>query len=600
MNAIGLKIFWCMVQVTIVCAASTVLAALPGRGSGVSRHRVSLVALAVVLSLTAISFCPWPRWKPDTRSTVTVVTAIPVDQLIPDNLEERESGTIDFTPQQVLQGVTGQDIVQQVLTKIDGIVRFVDGLGHRISVILIPVLCLSIAVGAGRYAIGWWAVSHLSCTAKPIADETLLAELQAIRQELGCPRSVDLRASDCVITPSTVGWFRPLILLPPEWHSWSAVERRTVLAHEVAHIVRNDFRSLALAQVSTIFHFYHPLVHGLVSRLRLEQELAADAAAAVVSGGSRKYLRILAMMAIRYEDHPVAWPVRSFLPTSGTFSRRIEMLRAPGKDHHTNRRGAGILAVTAVVAAGILVSGLRPADAIDPQDNQPALRTPILLTPVVGNPDDVKEQSAEEKDRERSMNNMKTLGLAMHNYHAQHNAFPSAVIKGPNGVPHSWRVALLPYVGLKKIYDQYRLTEPWDSPHNKKLLALIPDVYRAPGAAKDSSSTSCYVFTGKGTPFDGDNGLRLRDFLDGTSNTLLIFETKKDIPWTKPEDVSYAEGQNFSRPGGWHEGGFFAVFADGAGHFITDEVAENVLHDVIRPTDGHIVTAAKLHPERVK
>src|SRR5258708_36844007 len=101
-----------------------------------------------------------------------------------------------------------------------------------------------------------------------------------------------------------------------------------VLAHEIAHIARHDFATLIAAQVAVVLHFYHPLVHWLAARLRLEQELAADAAAARLTGGQRTYLTTLAGMALRQSDCPLAWPARTFLPTPGTFMRGIEIGRA--------------------------------------------------------------------------------------------------------------------------------------------------------------------------------------------------------------------------------------------------------------------------------
>ena len=67
--------------------------------------------------------------------------------------------------------------------------------------------------------------------------------------------------------------------------SWDDRERRAVLAHELAHIRRDDYLAGLAAQVSLALHFYHPLVHALAGRLRLEQELAADAWGARLSGG---------------------------------------------------------------------------------------------------------------------------------------------------------------------------------------------------------------------------------------------------------------------------------------------------------------------------
>src|SRR5262249_29159759 len=41
----------------------------------------------------------------------------------------------------------------------------------------------------------------------------------------------------------------------------------------------------------------------------------------------------------------------------------------------------------------------------------------------------------------------------------------------------SWRVAILPYIGQRALYQRFRLNEPWDSKHNKKLLAQMPKVF---------------------------------------------------------------------------------------------------------------------------
>ena len=91
--------------------------------------------------------------------------------------------------------------------------------------------------------------------------------------------------------------------------------------------VRGDFLTGLIAQISVALHFYHPLAHWLAKRLRLEQELAADAWGAALSGGSPTYLVTLAQMALRREDRSLAGPARAFLPSRGTLVTRIEMLR---------------------------------------------------------------------------------------------------------------------------------------------------------------------------------------------------------------------------------------------------------------------------------
>src|SRR5215831_16100721 len=144
---------------------------------------------------------------------------------------------------------------------------------------------------------------------------------------MACTRPVELREVDDLTTPATIGWQRPLLLLPFDWRDWDADERRAVLAHELAHVRRSDFPAGLAAQLSLALHFYHPLAHWLAARLRLEQELAADAWGARLAGGQPSYLATLARMALRRDGRAATGPARAFLPSHGTFVRRIEMLR---------------------------------------------------------------------------------------------------------------------------------------------------------------------------------------------------------------------------------------------------------------------------------
>ena len=102
------------------------------------------------------------------------------------------------------------------------------------------------------------------------------------------------------------------------------------------------------------------LAHWLARRLRLEQELAADAWGAALSGGGPTYLITLAQMALRHEDRVLAGPARAFLPSRGTLITRIEMLR----NTHVFRTQslpvpvrAGMIGTLALL--GLAVAGLR-------------------------------------------------------------------------------------------------------------------------------------------------------------------------------------------------------------------------------------------------
>jgi prepilin-type processing-associated H-X9-DG protein len=195
----------------------------------------------------------------------------------------------------------------------------------------------------------------------------------------------------------------------------------------------------------------------------------------------------------------------------------------------------------------------------------------------------------EAASRLRSANNLKQIGLAMHNYAAANGHLPPAAIVGPDGkTTHSWRVALLPYIEQDQLYKQYKLDEPWDSPNNLKVLQRIPKVYQADENSRGTDS-SYYVLTGKDTIFSGPQGTKFTEITDGTSNTILAVEAKENIPWTKPQDLDYSATQPVPKLGGFFPQGFNALFADGSVRFIMNSVAEQTLRAVITKAGGEVI-----------
>ena len=189
--------------------------------------------------------------------------------------------------------------------------------------------------------------------------------------------------------------------------------------------------------------------------------------------------------------------------------------------------------------------------------------------------------------RMQSTNNLKQIGLAMHNFHASYKHLPPAAARASKTrqreddyPPHSWRVALLPFVEQSALYDQYKFDEPWDSPANLKILEQMPSVYRSTMSPSGSTDTCYFALTGPGTVFSGQEGTSFREITDGTSNTLMIVEAKRAIPWTKPEDIPYDPEKPIPQLGGYFEQGFLGLFCDGSVHFLYEGIDEKMLRAV--------------------
>jgi hypothetical protein len=157
-----------------------------------------------------------------------------------------------------------------------------------------------------------------------------------------------------------------------------------------------------------------------------------------------------------------------------------------------------------------------------------------LLLPAVQK---VREAAA----RLSSSNNLKQIALAMHNHHDAQGAFPAAAITDQKGKRLlSWRVAILPYTEHAALYKQFKLDEPWDSEHNKKLIPLMPKVYADPRDPNPTAGQTYYkVFVGKNAGFDWLKGRVITSIADGTSNTVMAVAGGEPVTWTKPDDIEF-------------------------------------------------------------
>jgi hypothetical protein len=200
--------------------------------------------------------------------------------------------------------------------------------------------------------------------------------------------------------------------------------------------------------------------------------------------------------------------------------------------------------------------------------------------------------SAREK-RAQTLNNLKQLALAMHNFHDVYGHFPKAVTTARDfgrqtDTPHSWRIDLLPFLGAADLYQKYKMDEAWDGPNNKKLLDRMPAVFRSPYDDPKSMSTAYAVLVGTGTVFEpGREGIKISEITDGTSNTILVVEARRNCPWMKPEDIPFDADKPVPELGDFVENKFAAVMADGRACIFERSKVEEILHWMIRRNDGH-------------
>ncbi len=189
------------------------------------------------------------------------------------------------------------------------------------------------------------------------------------------------------------------------------------------------------------------------------------------------------------------------------------------------------------------------------------------------------------------MNNMRQMTLASLNYESAYGHFPTQASYDKNGKPLlSWRVHVLPFIEQNELYEQFHLDEPWDSPHNRKLIDKMPQAYASPSVGDLGGKTVYLGIAGEGMMF-GKNKIGFGQITDGSSNTVLMVEAdpSRAVEWTKPEDYEVDRRRPLDGLGGVQTGGFIVTMADGSSRLMRPNIDPKTWLNLLTIGDGNIV-----------
>jgi prepilin-type processing-associated H-X9-DG protein len=251
-----------------------------------------------------------------------------------------------------------------------------------------------------------------------------------------------------------------------------------------------------------------------------------------------------------------------------------------------------------VIAIGLLILGI-----------------PFCIGLLLPSVERVKEASTQVK----SANNLKMIGLAIHNYHDNYGELPTNAY-APDGKPLlSWRVHLLPYVECEALYEQFDLDEPWDGPTNRKLLDKMPRLYANPKDFGRPLGNKTYYrgFSSPGAVFEKrpqavpprnkpwdcavdlmpgarpDERFGFRKFKDPSGETIAVVEAGDAIEWTRPDDLDASPDKPLPPLGGlnWPRKRMNVLFVDGSVRPIRSDVPESTLRALVTHSGGEALPA---------
>jgi len=221
-----------------------------------------------------------------------------------------------------------------------------------------------------------------------------------------------------------------------------------------------------------------------------------------------------------------------------------------------------------------------------------------LLMPAVGAAREAARQMADS-------NNMKMVGLALHNYDAAYRCLPSSYAINCNEEKvWSWKVNLLPYIENSSLYGEidFQNMRKWDDPYNVVLQGPAPAFFRSIRADASTAPVNSNIFLisspekleVNNTVFIDGEYPRFQDCIDGTANTIVaIMLAKHGVPWASPENLTPDEA--YDRIKG-EERVFVALFLDGSVRRMSVDIEKDAFFAMLTRDGGEVVFPDEYEP----
>jgi beta-lactamase regulating signal transducer with metallopeptidase domain len=169
--------------------------------------------------------------------------------------------------------------------------------------------------------------------------------------------SAALLCSREVSGPVTAGLRRPVLLLPATFlEDCSRGEFMAAVAHECAHMKRDDFRKNVFYEIVGLFTAFHPLTWFIKSQIAQTREMVCDQMAAEQLPDRRSYALSLLQLAGRMRTATSAGAYTMGMFDAGILERRIMTLTTSMPGLSGTRRG--LCTATAIVLLSLCAGGI--------------------------------------------------------------------------------------------------------------------------------------------------------------------------------------------------------------------------------------------------
>jgi beta-lactamase regulating signal transducer with metallopeptidase domain len=246
--------------------------------------------------------------------------------------------------------------------KVIGNQSFTEQCSHFFNSFLNPylgVIALTWSIGFCFFGLqltyNWWRIRGYQRRAGMPLDTIWQVKLQHFQQQLSNNRSIQLLEVAWTQVPLTIGWLKPIIFVPIGMvNRLQPADVEAILAHELAHIIKNDYFFNFLQAVVEVLFYYHPAVWWLSSVIRAEREMRCDDMAIAICGNNRlAYAKTLVQLQSQFDDYQANSKLAlHFKKQPSLLFRRIQRIFSPPIKHSEKMDK---MIITGLLLCGILI-----------------------------------------------------------------------------------------------------------------------------------------------------------------------------------------------------------------------------------------------------
>jgi beta-lactamase regulating signal transducer with metallopeptidase domain len=277
--ALGWTVVHSLWQATVVALVSGVLMIVLREKTAKVRYLLSNLALFTVLAASITTFCIYYDFTKDAGQVVFIPE---VDNAVDAQLAAFNTPNIPI-PQY-------QNISIDAPLSMAGLKAYFNRHIYLIVTIWVMGVALFMLRLLGSISYIYYLKSRLNF---PV-DEYWQELLDGLKNRVGVQRGIELLESAMVRSPIVIGHLKPVILFPiGAINRLNPNEVEAILAHELAHVLRNDYVFNIIQSVIEALFYFHPAVWWISAQIRNERENCCDDMAIQLCGNSMTYAKSL-------------------------------------------------------------------------------------------------------------------------------------------------------------------------------------------------------------------------------------------------------------------------------------------------------------------